>query len=673
MSTSETTPNTELVSLSEIVKNNLFKIPDYQRGYSWEKKQLEDLRKDIENLFSKEHMHFTGTIVATIIEKNKYHVVDGQQRLTTLIILLNEACKKLDNSSELKQLFVERGTVGNEKFVLETNMETALYFKNQILKNLGVLPELMSHHRLAFAQKFFKKWFSEKDISVEKVIETVTQKLGFIFFTPQNSKEIGIMFEVINNRGKRLSELEKIKNYFIYWSSHYEVETFREEINEVWGQILRNLSFAGINSNEDENGFLRNCYIVYFEASKSKSWAVYDSLKELFIIGKLTPQKMQDDYEDMRDFVLFLKDASLYYAYLLHPTHFKDNYIGEFKPELIQVLKRLRCQNTIASVLPLFLATMKNLEKETMKSLEILQLIEIVNFRVYILPKITSRADSKQGFMFELANDFYWDIDWSSTSQEEEVFTSFGNHKVVGDNFEWCKLELIGFAQAFCPEAKFVQSLTLDNDEFDDYFYWKGIRYFLASYEEYKQNKINTTFDIEEILKKRKDVTVKKNDFLSLEHIWATANREKYFGKNHKEKRRLGNFVLLGLSKNIQLSNDDIQLKIAELTNNDIDKGFGHMALQQVTVLPNLLEDAIKFVEGTIGHKKKTENYFMLLSAYVNDQREIDMVKFALERWKLPNETLDRFMKVDSFTDTERPDEIHYARQNTNYFLRTNE
>lgn len=54
-----------LLSIEEIVKDNFFKIPDYQRGYSWEKKQLVDLTKDIEHVSKIDHKHYTGTIVVS--------------------------------------------------------------------------------------------------------------------------------------------------------------------------------------------------------------------------------------------------------------------------------------------------------------------------------------------------------------------------------------------------------------------------------------------------------------------------------------------------------------------------------------------------------------------------------------------------------------------------------
>ncbi|WP_425077290.1 DUF262 domain-containing protein [Psychroserpens sp. S379A] len=653
---------TKLISFEKIIKDHFFKIPDYQRGYSWEKRQLEDLRKDIENLYTKDYRHFTGTIVATKNKEqtNYFNIVDGQQRTTTLIILLNEAAKFLDDFNILNT-YIKRGELGREQYVLETNEETKEYFKSLIQKNESPNPKVKSHLRIRDAQLFFKKWFSEKEVDIQKVVDIVTQQFGFIFFTPQDTKEIGIMFEVINNRGKALSELEKIKNFFIYYASIHNYTTFRDEINTIWSEILINLSNAHVYSNNDENSFLRNCYLVFFDTNKTKSWHVYEQLKLRFNPEETERKKIEQDYHTISNFVRFLKDASLHYSYLFNQNIFNESYDKDFKNEISKILTQIRCQPTKASILPLYLATMSYLVENPEGTFKMLQVLEIANFRVYLLPKVTSRADSMQGDMFKWGYNLYHDRNWHSSQFPDFFYTQYSNLKIEGNIIDRIALDVIGFTIHNCSQRKFIQSLTIDDDEADDYYHWKGIRYFLASFEEYKQEDLQTTFDIQNILKQRADATVKNNDFLSLEHIWATQNRSDYFGHHHKEKRRLGNFVLIGLSKNIQLSNDDVPEKVKELNNNDVNKGFGHMALRQVTDLTNILPKAIDFVDKN-KHKKRTQNWFMFVSTFINDFRETEMVDFALKRWSFPNETLDNFINVDSF---------NRQNPNENFILKT--
>jgi len=279
-----------LISLEQLLDGRYFCIPDYQRGYSWELQQLQDLRKDIENLYRRKHKHYTGTIVATpsIGKQNTYDIVDGQQRLTTLIILLKAAFDLYpDKYSAMYSKYFQRGEIGNYKPVLDHNAETKEFFNDVIIKSKNKSFEIKSHKCILEAKSFFKDWLNTELENVDRIIEIATQQLGFLLFTPKNDKEIGIMFEVINNRGKPLSELEKIKNYFIYFSTVYEKDNLRETIQRKWIEVQRNLSLAGKNSNDDENKFLRYSYLVFFETSKDKSWRVYEQLKKEFKIGQL--------------------------------------------------------------------------------------------------------------------------------------------------------------------------------------------------------------------------------------------------------------------------------------------------------------------------------------------------------------------------------------------------
>ena len=100
--------DSKLQSLSEIFNNKIFRIPDFQRGYSWEERQLDDFWEDIQNL-SSDKIHYIGLLTVEPIKScdiqnvekwkddlwllkkgmSAYYVIDGQQRLTTLIILRN--------------------------------------------------------------------------------------------------------------------------------------------------------------------------------------------------------------------------------------------------------------------------------------------------------------------------------------------------------------------------------------------------------------------------------------------------------------------------------------------------------------------------------------------------------------------------------------------------------
>lgn len=637
----------QLLSLSDIFENNFFEIPDYQRGYSWELEQLADLREDIENLFSKDYKHFTGTIVAACKtnEKNKFDIVDGQQRITTLLILLhaiyNSNKKKY---SEIIPTFFKRGAIGEEKYVLTPNEETRVFFTDLIYNNKKNDPKIKSHQNIKDAKEFMTAWVKEKKENAEIIYNTIKNKLGFIFFTPNDDKEIGIMFEVINNRGKRLSELEKIKNYFIFYSTIKGKNTLRESINDKWKQIQENLSFCGKTSNDDENSFLRYTFLVFYKPGKSESQQIYEQIKKYYNPLNTETARIDEQVAEMLSYVQFLADASTFYTYLYKPTAFiQKNQKTTNKKRIDKALYYLRCQPVLASIMPLYLSIMNNFNqlsdniKGEEKIADLLELLEKVNFRLYLLPGVFSRSDAKQGDLYYYANTFFKNPLWKANETQPESTRFNPGKKHSGNVYDWLELELHEMVKKHCPVPRFVEVLTIDDDEDYDYYNWagSGLRYFLARYEEKLKKQNKRTFDITRLLLKRVDVKKTQNDYLSIEHIWAKENRADAFPKDYKEKRRLGNFVLMGLSANIQQNCDDIPKKIKNLIyENGI--GRGSLDMHQISELEQILnktKQADKVKEWT---QKTRDNYFRDISKILNDIRENILIRFALEIWGNP-------------------------------------
>lgn len=617
---------TKLINLENLFENKIFDIPDYQRGYAWSESQIEDLKNDILNLKNKNYMHFTGTIVAKKIEKGNYEIIDGQQRITTLIILIAAAIrsKKLndDFSEYLKSQFLQRGKPGNEKPVLKPNSQVHDYFIELVLRDQKPYKELKSHYRIKAAYEYFQSWFEEEDVNVKEIVDLAINNLGVIFFVPSTDEEVGIMFEVINNRGKSLSQLEKLKNYLMYYSSINGFDTLRKDIDKKWLNILKNLSHADIHSAEAENSFLRNCYLVFENVSKKDSWDIYEQVKEQVSLSG-------DNLEKIKSFINFISKCSEYYKSLFDQSAVIDT---NPKNRINIYLQRIRCQPLKASIMPLFLAIMDfNYESddEQKKKVDLLHKLEILNFRVYILPKVTSRSDTDQARLFRWAHKFH-----------------------VG---EITLLELadklISFTNEHCNEQRFVQSLTVDKDESENYAKWDGIRFLLASYENDLASKDGRSFSLDNILRKRKHS--KNNDYLSIEHIWAVKHRSDDYSEKYIEKRRLGNLVLMGLRSNIQKSKLSIRKKV-DLIINSNEK------LYQIHELKKVFDEAEKLVSDK--YQRKTKNYYRDLSKLINDERESRLIDFALKRWKFENEKFERFIRVDSFK-TEKLNESYLLKE----------
>ena len=160
-------------SLQDLFHNQIFKVPDYQRGYAWEEQQVGEFLDDLE-LLDSERFHYTGTVVLferpdarhlKDNEGNSYvetEIVDGQQRLTTIVLLLNEMSKALnaydegtDLANGIRKRFVE--TIDRDRqplHKLTLSDDTDYFFKNSVLSNGSVESRpVMAAQRLEDARR----------------------------------------------------------------------------------------------------------------------------------------------------------------------------------------------------------------------------------------------------------------------------------------------------------------------------------------------------------------------------------------------------------------------------------------------------------------------------------------------------------------------------------------
>ena len=665
----------QLLSLKEVFKDRFFNIPDYQRGYSWEEEQWNDLKSDVENLFEKDYKHFTGTIVAAR-KKGKideFNIVDGQQRLTTLLILLHVIYHfdKVKYSEILESYFV-RGDIGNEKYALIPNEETRVFFTDMIYNNKKSVAKIKSHKNLKAAKEFFKNWILQKDIDVDLIYKTIINKIGFILFTPHDNKEIGIMFEVINNRGKQVTELEKIKNYFIYYSTIKDKPTLRQLINDKWKEIQENLSRCEKTSNDDEDNFLRYTYLVFYDPGKENSSNVYNQLKKKYNPNEIDSKIVDQHIQEMIEFVQFLANASTFYTYLyVQKSFINNNSKNKVYKRIDNALNNLRYHPFTASIMPLYLAIMNSFNQPQPPSIiiienrvaDLLELLEKVNFRLYLLPGVFKRSNTKQSHLFSLANEFFEYPEWIADPLNPEFATFNEEKQHTGNIYDWLEIELFELIKKFCPVSKFVEALTIDATEDYDYYNWRdsGLRYLLAKYEEKLKLENRLNFELKRLAIRRKEVKETQNDYLSIEHIWARENKNPPFKPWHKEKRRLGNLVLMGFSANVQQSRDDIPDKVNKLLfENKV--GRGALDMHQIAELKEQLKKAEDIIY-TRGWARKTINYYKELSIALNDLRETKLIKFALQTWKINGDSISDFIEVNSFKANEE-------KSNQNYFLK---
>jgi hypothetical protein len=294
-------------TIQELFTDKVFRVPDYQRGYAWEPRQLEEFWDDLEYL-APNREHYAGTVIIhaynglVLDEEGKAHkvfeVVDGQQRLTTIVVLLN--CLRAEFQAlnptlaeGIRKSYIQlKGLNGQPEYKLRLNSDCHDYWAHSVLAEpIGPQgPSIASHRRLRFAQDYFLKKVSERarrraDAGpwLMEVFGKLTQQVKVNQYMVSDAADVGVIFEVMNDRGKPLSDLEKVKNYLMYLSSKLEVaeNPLTRVINDTWAEIFQRLMAASLESSDDEDRLLRSHWIMAYEADPKK-WDGSKSIKNHF-------------------------------------------------------------------------------------------------------------------------------------------------------------------------------------------------------------------------------------------------------------------------------------------------------------------------------------------------------------------------------------------------------
>ena len=242
------------MALAPSTKNNLrslfaegvFKIPSYQRCYSWEEEQQEELYNDIKDAHDKNDMpHFLGTLSVQLLREEgiecEYAVIDGQQRLTTLLILYRVLVQKLEKGEKGKyEALVKQG---NTYFFEPINAEDKAFLISILAQEDNKLnPKTISQSLMSEAQKQYANKTRHLDSKqAEQLIDFILNRTQFLIHLVESESESIRLFEIINARGLPLKYFDKIKSFFIFFISKNlnGDDTIKDRVQESFDKIYR--------------------------------------------------------------------------------------------------------------------------------------------------------------------------------------------------------------------------------------------------------------------------------------------------------------------------------------------------------------------------------------------------------------------------------------------------
>ncbi|GAA7181673.1 DUF262 domain-containing protein [Helicobacter pylori] len=360
-------------TIKEIFQEKGYSIPNYQRDYAWKDKNFRDLWEDLEETIEynkKGQGHFIGTMVVSKNEdhKNLYDIIDGQQRTTTIFMLLHVLANEQNEEykQEIRKYLYQKGELKLEvapqnqsffKALLEAAEKGNISHceKDADTEGKQNLFEVLK----AILDKVSKLNKEEANERLEVLLEMVLMRLE----EPDPGRAIRT-FQSVNDRGVPLLLLDKLKSLLIYYSNTFcdGKKGLDQFINDHFGEIFKifakikksnHISSVG-GSKFDEGDIFRYHagsqrfdgieFLGHYKASTDNT---YEKLKDE--LKEVSKSKLKNF---IRSYVSDLKN--FYQAFLdllseidTNPTTFKVMLINTINPSFFNSLIRLKINNEL--------------------------------------------------------------------------------------------------------------------------------------------------------------------------------------------------------------------------------------------------------------------------------------------------------------------------------------
>lgn len=347
-------------SLKDVLYEKHYKVGYFQREYKWKRNNIEDLLVDLERSFNSNwatndvqkdvasyDKYYMGPIVL-FMDGSEYSIVDGQQRLTSFVLLMIYLNHKYKEVVRVKDKFI--GYIYSEHYgsssynmniperndVLKSLNENVNYDVS-ILKNESCKAILERYHDIV--ELFPKSLLNEKVLPLFG--SWITEKLVFVEIITQTSESAYTIFETMNDRGLNLTQTELLKSFLL---SNVRDEKKIKELDAIWKNRI-----SVLNTIDDDQDFfkawLRAKYAVTIRTSEKdsenkdfekigtrfSSWT-----QENTKIKEGSESKLLLDSKDSESFYFFVKsDFNFFSELYIKVKKFEKSEIPEHRFKLV--------------------------------------------------------------------------------------------------------------------------------------------------------------------------------------------------------------------------------------------------------------------------------------------------------------------------------------------------
>lgn len=383
--------NTRDVNFLDLIGNGkVYRVPPFQRDYSWDEEQWEDLWNDLIELRTKPvERHYMGALVVEAKTDREFKIIDGQQRMATLTILALAAIDKLralaasghdtaannERAQNLRNKFVGEKDAASlvESSKLYLNESDNAFFQDYLVqlrapRNPRGLPK--SNRLLWQCFQYFQRQldsipaFTTDGEALAKLLsETAARQLLFILITVDDELNAYMVFETLNARGLELSSTDLLKNYLF---SRVTAPADLEALQRRWRTLIT------VVRQERFPEFLR--YHLLCEQPKIRTQRLFKMVRDRVS----TPQHVFDLMEA-------LDSKGELFAALSDPNHGYWTEYPDCRPH-IRDLNLFR----IRQMTPLLFAAWEKFSKDAFA--DVLRFVSVVSFRYSVVGGLNTNA-----------------------------------------------------------------------------------------------------------------------------------------------------------------------------------------------------------------------------------------------------------------------------------------
>lgn len=529
-----------------------FVIPVYQRNYDWKEEQCKQLYDDLVNMVKNDYKtHFWGTIVSIYNDSAKsreYLIIDGQQRITTISILLI-AIYDILNKGILESKNIIKEKILNQYLINQyCNDESKIKLKpikddRKAFEHLINGRELIEESNITLNYRYFYNKIIYGEISIDELYDAIERLMIVEIELKNGEDDPQLIFESLNSTGLDLTDADKVRNFILMNQS---AKTQEKLYNNYWNRVEKNTNYRVTQ-------FIRD-YLTMKENKIPNINKIYTGFKRYIEESEI---EIEDCLTDMLKFSIYYKDI------------INNTVELEKANDIIKNINKLE----VTVAYPFLLNIFDDYFNEIIKSDELIEILKVLES--YIFRRIMCKAPTNA------LNKVFMNL-----NREIKKIPRYEEHYV-----DILKYVLINkkSSQRFPSEEEFKINFLECN-----VYNWKSKNkvYLLEKLENYDNNE---RVDIENLVNDKS---------LSIEHIMPqtlSLNWKKSLGENYSEIHAkyigtIGNLTLTGY--NSSLSNKSF------IEKRDMKKGFKDSRLK----LNKYLVDIDKWDEDTI--KRRAENLF---------------------------------------------------------------